>query len=178
LNEELRSIRLLVSDADGVLTDGTVALDADGRRLGLFSVRDGMGVTLARHAGLEVAVVSGAVFPALRARAAELGIRHLYDGVARKDETVRALLQRLGLRREEALMIGDDLNDLPAFREVGVAVAVADAAAEVRRAAACVTLQPGGHGAVREVVEWVLRAQGRWERVLHELFGVPLPAGR
>ena len=170
-------IRLLVADADGVLTNGTIALDADGRRLGFFSVRDGMGVHLALHAGLEVAVVSGAVSPALRARAGELGIRHLCLGVQHKDRAVRELLRATGLGPEQALMIGDDLNDLPAFHAVGVAVAVADAVSEVRRSAHHVTRARGGAVALREVVELVLRAQGSWDRVLNELFDVPLPAG-
>ena len=174
---DLRGIRLLVSDADGVLTNGTVALDAEGRRVGLFSVRDGMGVQLALHAGLEVAIVSGAVSPALRARAAELRIRHLRDGVQHKDRAVRDLLREMGLEREQALMIGDDLNDLPAFRAVGVAVAVADAVPDVRRRAHFVTRRPGGAGALREVVELVLRAQGRWDPLLQDLFGVSPPAG-
>jgi 3-deoxy-D-manno-octulosonate 8-phosphate phosphatase (KDO 8-P phosphatase) len=177
VSADLCRIRLLVCDADGVLTDGTVGLDAEGRRFAMYSVRDGMGVYVALRAGLEVAVLSGAASPALRARVAELGIRHLYEGVSHKDRAVRELLQATGTRREEALMIGDDLNDLPAFREVGLAVAVADAADEVRRAAAHITERGGGRGAVREVVELVLRAQGRWESVLRQLFGAAPASG-
>jgi YrbI family 3-deoxy-D-manno-octulosonate 8-phosphate phosphatase len=171
-------IRLVVADADGVLTNGTIALDADGRRLGLFSVRDGMGVHLALHAGIEFAVVSGAVSPALRARAAELRIRHLREGVQHKDRAVRDLLRATGCGPEQALMIGDDLNDLPAFREVGIAVAVADAVPEVQQRAHHVTRLPGGSGAVREVVELVLRSQGRWERVWRDLFDAPAATDR
>jgi len=169
----LAAIRLVVTDVDGVLTSGLVALDAAGGRMGFFSVRDGMGVTLGLHAGLEFAVVSGARSPALRARAAELGLRHVHEGVADKGACVVALQRELGCDRTATLYVGDDVNDLSAFRAAGVAVAVADAAPEVRAAADWVTRSPGGAGALREVVDAVLRAHGTWERTVGALFGPP-----
>jgi len=173
----LRRCRLVATDVDGVLTRGTVALDAEGRRMGFFSARDGMGVTVALHAGLEVALVSGARSTALRARARELGIRHVLDGVRDKRMAVGGLLGMLGIAPEEALFVGDDLNDLQAFAAVGIRVAVADAAPELRARADWVTERRGGEGALREVVEGVLRVQERWESVVHELFDMPAAPG-
>jgi 3-deoxy-D-manno-octulosonate 8-phosphate phosphatase (KDO 8-P phosphatase) len=173
VNGALEGVQLLVSDVDGVLTAGTIVLDADGRRMAVFSARDGMGVTIAHHAGLEVALVSGASSAALAARAAELGIRHVVTSVADKGAALRALLARTGIPPASALYLGDDLNDLPAFRAVGVRVAVADAAPDVRARADWVTAARGGEGAFREVVERVLRAQGRWSAVVESLFGAP-----
>lgn len=172
---DLVRLRLVVSDVDGVLTDGRIVLDAEGRRQGVFSARDGMGVQLARAAGLEIALVSGARSQAVAVRARELGIERVYQDEARKDHRIGALLAEMQLDAAEAAMLGDDLNDLPAFRCVGTAFAVADAAPEVLAAADHVTRAAGGGGALREVVERILRAQGRWERCVSELYGVPSP---
>jgi 3-deoxy-D-manno-octulosonate 8-phosphate phosphatase (KDO 8-P phosphatase) len=176
----LTGVRLVVTDVDGVLTTGVVPFDAAGGRMGFFSARDGMGVTLALHAGLHVAIVTGARSAALRTRAAELGVRHVHEGAADKGAAVRALQHALGCPRAATLYVGDDVNDLPAFAAAGVRVAVADAALEVRAAADWVTVAAGGHGALREIVDAVLRAQGAWERVVGELFGpsaVPVREG-
>jgi 3-deoxy-D-manno-octulosonate 8-phosphate phosphatase (KDO 8-P phosphatase) len=167
----------VATDVDGVLTPGTVALDAEGRRMGFFSARDGMGVTVALHAGLEVALVSGARSAALRSRARELGIRHVLDGVRDKGAALRGLLSTLGIAPDAALFVGDDLNDLRAFGAVGVRVAVADAAPELRARADWVTERCGGEGALREVVEGVLRSQERWESLVRELFDMPATPG-
>jgi 3-deoxy-D-manno-octulosonate 8-phosphate phosphatase (KDO 8-P phosphatase) len=173
VNADLRPVRLLCCDVDGVLTRGNIPLDAEGRRGAEFSVRDGMGATLGLAGGLDIALVSGATSTAVRARAVELRIRHVLDGVADKGVAVRELLARLGTPRQAALFMGDDLNDLAGFAAVGVRVAVADAVPELRARADWVTERRGGEGALREVVEGVLRAQGRWEQLVSELFETP-----
>ena len=165
----LRSVRLVITDVDGVLTTGVVPSDASGARLGFVSARDGLGVVLALHAGLEIAIVTGARSAALRARAEELGVRHVRDGVRDKAECVAALQRELGCARAATLYVGDDLNDLGALRAAGVAVAPADAVPEVRAAAHWVTHAAGGAGVLREIVDTVLRAQGTWERVATDL---------
>ena len=139
--------------------------------MGFFSARDGLGVTLARHAGLEIAVLSGATSGALRGRAAELGIRFVREGERDKAAGVAALLRSTGCERAACLYLGDDLNDLPAFRAAGVAVAVADAVPELRARADWVTRAAGGQGALREVIDAVLQAQGVRQRAVDELFG-------
>lgn len=170
---DLGRIQLVLSDVDGVLTNGLVILDDAGRRLGTFSVRDGLAVDLARAAGLQVGLVTGAASGAVRARAAELGIRLLRDGVGDKAEAVRELLREAAVEPVAALFLGDDLNDLAAFGAVGVSVAVADAVPEVRARAEWVTRAAGGQGALREVVEAVLRARGDWERALGRFGAAP-----
>jgi 3-deoxy-D-manno-octulosonate 8-phosphate phosphatase (KDO 8-P phosphatase) len=163
----LPPLRLLAMDVDGVLTDGSIAWGetAGGELLELkaFSARDGLGLSLARAAGLEVAWITGRASALTAHRAAELGVGHLRQGSRDKRVVLGRLRKELGLAREQVLYLGDDLNDLPAFAEAGVCVAVADAVAEVRGAAGWVTTAQGGRGAVREVVDAVLRAQGRYD---------------
>lgn len=163
LEDRLRRIRLLAMDVDGVLTEGRISwgADADGRlfEIKTFNVRDGLGLGLARAAGLQIAWITGRTSPVVEQRAAELGVQELCQWARDKRTALEGVSMRLGFAREEVLYVGDDLNDLPAFEVAGVRVAVADAAALVREQADWVTETPGGRGAVREVVERVLRAQ-------------------
>lgn len=167
IESRLEPLRLLAMDVDGVLTDGAIVLgyDADGALLELksFHARDGLGISLAQAAGLEVAWITGRLSPLVARRAAELRVREVCQWARDKRRALAELAARLQLPREAVLYVGDDLNDLPAFAAAGVRVAVADADAAVRAAADWVTTAPGGRGAVREVVERVLRAQGRYE---------------
>jgi 3-deoxy-D-manno-octulosonate 8-phosphate phosphatase (KDO 8-P phosphatase) len=157
-------------DVDGVLTDGSVCwgVEAGGALLELkaFNVKDGLGISLARAAGLEVAWITGRRSAIVEKRAAELDVRYVAQWARNKRRVLEELTARLGLTREQVLYIGDDLNDLPAFAAAGTRVAVADAVAEVQDAADWVTEARGGAGAVREVVERVLRAQGRWDEAM------------
>ncbi len=159
-------IRLLAMDVDGVLTDGVLYQSSGGDEMKAFHVRDGMGIALALRAGLEVAFVTARSSEVMRRRAAELKVPHLLQGVRDKRAAVRDLAERLGLPPEAVAFIGDDLNDLPAFSWCGLPVAVADAPERVRAAAAWVTGAPGGRGAVREVVERILSAQGSLEAAI------------
>jgi 3-deoxy-D-manno-octulosonate 8-phosphate phosphatase (KDO 8-P phosphatase) len=167
LNERLRGIRLLAMDVDGVLTNGGIQLGilASGESLELkaFNVKDGLGLSLARSSGIEVAWITGRISQVVERRAAELGVREVCQWARNKRQALTEMEQRLGIERSHVLYIGDDLNDLPAFEAAGVTVAVADAVTTVRERADWVTDAPGGAGAVREVVEAVLHAQGRWD---------------
>lgn len=154
-----RRIELLVLDADGTLTDGTLWYGPRGEALKRFHVRDGRGILLLAQAGVTVAVISGRRSAALARRCRELGIRHLHHGVADKSAAFDALLARLGLHASQVAAIGDDTPDVPLFLRVGFAVAVADAHPLAARAAHCVTTLPGGRGAVREVCDWLLAAR-------------------
>jgi 3-deoxy-D-manno-octulosonate 8-phosphate phosphatase (KDO 8-P phosphatase) len=155
-------IRLLVLDVDGVLTDGRITYTDDGVEIKSFHVRDGSGLVLWQRAGRQVAIISGRTSRAVEVRATELGIKLLDQGRADKQQALHDLLTTLDVPPEQVCAVGDDLPDLPLLRVCGLAVAVADACAEVRAAAHFVTMVPGGYGAVREVVEMVLRAQGLW----------------
>ncbi|MBI4636043.1 MAG: HAD hydrolase family protein [Candidatus Rokubacteria bacterium] len=164
--ERARRVRFLVMDVDGVLTDGRMILSARGDELKFFHARDGVALALARRAGLLTAMVTGERSPIAKARGTRLGVDAVVLGARRKAETVGALLARYRLRPDAMAYIGDDLLDVPALQRVGLAVVVADAPAEVRAVAHVVTRARGGHGAVRECVELILRAQRSWRRVV------------
>lgn len=157
-------IRLLCLDVDGVLTDGSILLDDQGHETKRFFVRDGTALRAWQRAGGVVAIITGRGGRAVERRARELGIDLVRTSVDRKGPVFESLLEELGMTAEEAAMVGDDLPDLPVLERCGYPVAVRDAVAEVRAAARFVTEQPGGRGAVREVVETLLEAQGVWER--------------
>jgi 3-deoxy-D-manno-octulosonate 8-phosphate phosphatase (KDO 8-P phosphatase) len=150
-------------DVDGVLTDGRMGLTERGDEVKFFSSRDGLGLTLARRAGIVTAFVTGESSAIGKVRGSRLGVDHVLLGVRRKGETVEALMLEHGVTPEAVAYMGDDLLDLPALQRCGFAIAVADAACEVKAAAHLVTRARGGQGAVREVVELILRAQGVWE---------------
>jgi 3-deoxy-D-manno-octulosonate 8-phosphate phosphatase (KDO 8-P phosphatase) len=162
----LGEIKLLVLDVDGVLTDGTVATGEEGGDVKFFNSLDGHGIRLWRRAGFEVAFLSGRGSEAVKHRAAELGVEHVFLDCHEKLPVVRGLLAELGLSSGEAGFIGDDLPDLPAMRHVGFGAAVANAVDEVREQADYVTSRGGGRGAVREVIEYILKNTGRWEGVI------------
>lgn len=155
-------IRLLLLDVDGVLTDGSIVYADDGTELKRFHVRDGSGLKFWRLAGNRAALISGRTSAAVARRAAELGIDPVIQGQSEKGPAFAELLARTAVAADEVCAIGDDLPDLPVLLGCGLAVAVADACPEVAAAAHHVTVVPGGRGAVRDAVEWLLRLQGRW----------------
>lgn len=156
-----QAIRLLVLDVDGVLTDGRLYFGPRGEALKVFDVRDGYGLNAVRRAGITVAVISGRRSDAVRARCRELRVPHVHQGVADKLAVFERLRARLRIARSACACVGDDLPDVPLMRAVGISFAVADAHPQVRRAAARVTRHAGGRGAVREVCDLLLAAQGR-----------------
>lgn len=157
----LAAIRLLVLDVDGVLTDGRLHYGADGEREKVFHVRDGSGIKALAAAGVTIAVISGRESAAVARRCAELGIGELQQGVADKAGAFSQLSARLKLAARDCACIGDDTADVALMRQVGLAIAVADAHADARRAAHRRTKFAGGHGAVREVCDWLLAARAR-----------------
>ena len=159
----LRRVRLIVLDVDGVLTDGRIYLGPGGEWKS-FHVHDGLAMARAVAAGFPVAVVSSRTSDAVTRRCAEVGVAEVHQGVREKVAVYEALRSRHGCRDAEVACMGDDLADLPVLSRAGLAVAPADAVPAVRRAARWVTRLPGGRGAVREVLEAVLRAHGLWER--------------
>ena len=165
LRERAKRIRLLLIDVDGVLTDGRIIYGNAGLEVLAFHVRDGLALKLAQQAGITVGLLSGRKSEALLRRAEELGVGEVHCGLEDKTHVYRQLLMRHRLTDTEVAYIGDDLPDLPLLRQVGLAIAVADAPVEVRRAAHLVTALRGGKGAVREVVECLLKSQGAWNRL-------------
>jgi 3-deoxy-D-manno-octulosonate 8-phosphate phosphatase (KDO 8-P phosphatase) len=174
LADRCRLLTALVLDVDGVLTDGGIVYSDNGTEWKQFHVRDGAGLAVWRRAGKRVALITGRQSRIVEVRAAELGIAAVFQGVVQKLEPYRRFLTEAGLRHEEVCVVGDDLPDLPLLHNCGLAVAVADACAEVRADAHYVTQAPGGRGAVREVIELILRCQGQWQDVVERYRGEKL----
>jgi 3-deoxy-D-manno-octulosonate 8-phosphate phosphatase (KDO 8-P phosphatase) len=169
LQERCARIDLLVLDVDGVLTDGSIIYGDDGVEVKAFHVRDGSALKLWQLAGKRSAVLTGRTSPVVQVRAAEAGITTVIQGAADKLDGLRRLLAEAPAPLERICYVGDDLPDLPVLRRVGLAVAAADACAEVVAEAQHVTRAPGGRGAVRETIELILRCQGHWQAVVERL---------
>ena len=161
--EKARSVRWLVLDVDGVLTDGRLILDGGAGEWKAFDVRDGQRIQLAGREGIRTVFLTGRSSRVVERRAAELGVHRVFQGVHDKGAAMELFFREEGARPEETAYLGDDLVDLPALRRAGLAGAVGDAVPEVRAAVDWIAAAPGGRGAVREFVEFILVAQGRWE---------------
>lgn len=159
-------IRLLVLDVDGCLTEGTISLDHAGNEIKSFNIQDGLGIAAWQRLGLGVAVITGRTSQSLTARCRELGITQVHQGVKDKGTKLAEVLAAVGCTAAEAAAFGDDWNDLPVLRRVGVAMCPADAADEVRLVADFVSTRPGGRGAVREGIEMILHAKGLMDQAL------------
>lgn len=169
--QQARNIRLLAMDVDGVLTDGRVWMDLQGNELKAFHVHDGQGIALVHRAGLRTAWISGRASAAVQRRARELGVTWVYENVSAKVPALCEVMRQAQVPASAVAYIGDDLVDIPVFHYVGLSIAVASAPPDVRAQANWVTRCAGGAGAVREVVDLLLRAQGRWETVVRDLLG-------
>ena len=159
-------IKLLLMDCDGVLTDGRLWLMADGDEQKTFHARDGQGISLFHRAGLKTGIISGRTSSAVERRAQELKMSYVRQYAKDKISALDEILAEAGVSANECAYIGDDVADIPVMRRVGLAVAVADAVLETKQAAHYVTELNGGHGAVREVTDLVLKAQGKWDEVM------------
>ena len=168
--ERAKRVRLLLLDVDGVMTDGRLGFDGAGREFKFFYARDGIGIKLLQRAGLRVGILSGRKARVVELRAKELGIDLLLQKVQDKAKGLEEVLRKERLRPDQICYLGDDLVDLPVLFQVGLAVAVADAAPEVKAAAHRVTRKSGGMGAVREICESILKAQGRWSAGIQGYF--------
>jgi len=166
IEARLARVQLLLVDCDGVLTTGGVTWSNDGIEQKTFHIRDGLGIRLWQRAGCQAGIVTGRSSHVVQLRAEELGMAIVRQGVEDKLATVAGILAAQGLSWEQAAFVGDDLPDLACVARSGVGVAVADACPEVRAAARLVTTLPGGMGAVREVIERMLRARGQWEAIV------------
>jgi 3-deoxy-D-manno-octulosonate 8-phosphate phosphatase (KDO 8-P phosphatase) len=161
-------VKLLILDVDGVLTDGSIILDNDGNEFKSFNVRDGHGIKMLIRAGIKVAIITGRHSKVVDRRARELGIAEVFQRCHIKTVAYEHLLEKFGVSDVEVAYVGDDIVDLSILRRVGLPVAVADAADEAKTAAGFVTANRGGRGAVREVCDLILKAQGKWASFLDE----------
>lgn len=168
--EALEKIKLVLLDSDGVLTSGELYYGPNGSEYKVFDVKDGLGIKLLHNSGIEVAIISIKESAALKARAKDLGIRHLIMGAEDKAKAARELRVRLGIQKEETLAVGDDLPDLGLFKEAGFKVALANSVQELKSIADITLPKGGGKGAVREICEMILKSKGIWENVLKAFF--------
>lgn len=159
-------IRFLIVDIDGVMTDGKITYTSDGSEVKSFDVKDGSGLMYWTRAGHRTGIITGRSSAMVERRAEELDIGFLSMDAKEKLPAFELMLERAGVLPEEVAMIGDDLPDLPLLRRVGFGVAVADAVDEVKEAACFITKRKGGNGAVREVVEYILKRQGKWDGIM------------
>ncbi len=162
----LANIELLALDVDGVLTDGTLIIRDDAGESKPFNSLDGHGIVLWHRAGLKVAFLSGRMSQPTRCRADELKVEYVFQNCFDKLDVFKKFLQQIGLSPDRVAYIGDDLPDLPVIKFVGFGVAVANAVDEVKQYANYVTTRPGGSGAVREVIEYILKKTGKWQQLM------------
>ncbi len=161
--ERARPVRLIIFDVDGVLTDGSLYIDAEGRELKAFHSRDGHGMKMLQATGVEIGIITGRTSETVAHRMTSLGIEHVYQGQRDKLPAFEELLDRLSLAPQEVAYVGDDVVDLPTMRRAGLAIAVQDAHDMVKKHAHWQTAHPGGRGAARDACELIMEAQGTLE---------------
>ncbi len=169
--ERAKNIKMVIFDVDGVLTDGGIYIGEKGELYKSFFCRDGMGITLWHRAGLQTAIITGRESVMLANRAKELKIGAVWQGRHDKRAAYAELKEQFSLDDAAIAYIGDDIIDLPLMLQAGLAAAVSDAASEAREAAQLVSAAPGGRGAVREILEFILKAQGRWAALVADFMG-------
>ena len=166
LDQRLQQIQLILSDVDGVLTDGSISYDNQGIESKTFHVRDGMGIKLWQRSGRKFGIITARSSHIVKVRMAELGVEMVRQGAENKLPVGIQLIKEAGLEPEQICYIGDDLSDLSLLSHVGLAPTVSDAAAEVKSVAHLTTKSAGGHGAIRELVETILKSQKRWNELI------------
>jgi 3-deoxy-D-manno-octulosonate 8-phosphate phosphatase (KDO 8-P phosphatase) len=171
LYERARKIKLFLMDVDGTLTDGGVCLisapsGGEVHEMKVFHAKDGAGLTLAHIMGIKTGFITGRKSPAVQQRARELSVDYVYLGQAKKTVAFEECMQKAGVTEDQTAYMGDDLPDLPLAMRAGLAIAVADAAVELKAACHFITNARGGQGSAREVIELILKAQGRWEEAV------------
>jgi 3-deoxy-D-manno-octulosonate 8-phosphate phosphatase (KDO 8-P phosphatase) len=159
---ELKDIRAIVMDVDGVLTDGKIILGSNGTEMKSFNVRDGFAITAARRHGIKIGFITSRKSEAVEMRGRELGVDYLFQGVDEKLGKLAEICSSEGITMREVCYIGDDLIDIPPLEKAGFPATVADAPEEVRSHASFISSKKGGDGAVREIIEHILKGQGRW----------------
>ena len=164
--EKAVKIKLLLLDVDGVLTDGRIIYDSKGRDAKLFDVHDGLGVYLLKKAGIPTILITAKGSRAIKPRARDMRVEDVFENISPKSSVLDRILKKYKVDAQELCFVGDDLVDLCLMKRVGFPVAVFNAAPEIKQSASYITLRQGGRGAVREIAELILKAQGKWERVL------------
>ena len=166
MNTKIKKIKMIISDVDGVWTDGTFYKGTEGQEFKKFNVSDGVGVAMARAANLKIALISGRYSPATEYRAKELKIEDVYNGELNKKSAFKELKEKYDLADSDIAYVGDDLIDIPVMKKVAAPIAVANAVTNVKEISIYITNMAGGDGAFREAVSWIIEQQGRMNDVL------------
>ena len=166
IKEKAKKIKLLILDVDGVLTNGKIIVDEAGKQLKFFDVQDGLGVVLLKRAGINTIIISARYSRCVSVRAKDISVFKAYQNTKDKFKTYLKILKRLKLKSSQVCFMGDELIDIPVLKRVGLAVAVANAAPEVKKVVDYITKRKGGRGAVREVIEIILKTQNKWNKVI------------
>lgn len=166
IRDKAKKIKLLILDVDGVLTDGKIVLDETGKQLKFFDVQDGLGVVLLKRAGINTIIISARHSRTVTFRAKDMKIFKAYQNCEDKLKTYLKVLKQMKLKSSQVCFVGDELIDIPVLKRVGLSVAVANAAPEVKKVSHYVTKRQGGSGAVREVIEIILKSQSKWDKVI------------
>lgn len=170
IRKKAKKIKLLLLDVDGVLTDGGIVMNDRGEEVKQFDVRDGHGIRLLLRAGVQIGLITGRTSKVVGHRARDLGIRILYQKAYDKLDIYRKIKRKSGLKDQQIAYVGDDIVDLPILRKVGLAMTVRDCWAELKREVDYVAAGKGGRGAVREIIELLLKAQGKWQGVTRRYY--------
>ncbi len=166
IKERAKKIKLVLMDVDGVMTDGKIVFASNGVEAKQFDAKDGVGIKLAQRVGIKIGLITGRTSEAVSRRAQELDIEEVHQGQRQKIIVYDEILKRLSLKDEDICFIGDDVVDIPIMKRVGLPVAVADAHTDILPFAIYRTSCRGGQGAIREVIDIVIRAQGKWEEMM------------
>ena len=166
IREKFKKIKLLILDVDGVLTKGEIIYDNEGRELKAFNVKDGLGIFILNKLGLKTILLTAKDSPVVRKRAQDMGVSEVIGGILPKSDVLKHMKKTYDVKEEEMCFIGDDLIDMSIMKRVGLPIAVKDAPSEVKKIALYVTNKPGGCGAVREIVEHILKAKKLWSKLL------------
>jgi len=167
LEEKIKKIKLLILDVDGVMTNGEIVLDEQGRELKIFNVQDGFGIVLFRQAGYKTAILSARSTGSVTARAKDLKMNRIYQNARPKIKVYNKLIRELKIKDDQVCFIGDDLPDIEVLKRVGFSVTVPNAAGEVKKIVDYVAKSEGGQGAVREVIELILKVHNKWSGILN-----------
>jgi len=166
LLEKAKKVKLLLLDVDGVLTDGRIIYDSRGHDMKLFDVHDGMGVYLLKKAGIPTILITAKGSRAIKPRARDMRVEAVFENISPKTAVLNKILKKYKVDTDEVCFVGDDLVDFCLMKKVGFPIAVFNACPEIKQQAAYVTLREGGRGAVREVAELILKAQGKWQELI------------
>lgn len=167
----MKEIKLIAIDVDGTLTDGKIYYDSNGNEMKAFNAKDGMAISQAVKLGINIAIITGRESEIVSKRAEELGVKYVFQGVHNKLEVLFNIMKELNILRKNVMFIGDDINDLECINNVGIGACPKDSVKEVQVSCKYISKYNGGNGAVREIVENVLREQGKWDKIINNYIG-------